>query len=207
MPLPAFDRISAGFPGVVRNGVTLTAPHFVTVAGPGSRVDPKLVNAWTGFDLAGAFQTTWQRPARIINDADLQGLEAVSGHGVEVVVTLGTGVGTAVFQEGHLGPHLELAHHPFRKGETYDEQLGEATRKDIGNKRWNQRVEKAIETLRVLTLFDHLYVGGGNSKHIDFVVEPDVTIVGNTGGILGGLRLWSIDEMPIGLVKTAPPAS
>ena len=135
-PLPAFDRVSAGFPGVVRNGLVLSAPHFVTVDGPGSHIDPELVKAWDHFDLASALKRTWQRPTRVLNDADLQGLDVVSGRGVELVVTLGTGVGTAIFEDGRLGSHLELAHHPFRKGEAYNDQLGAAARKHIGNKRW-----------------------------------------------------------------------
>jgi polyphosphate glucokinase len=53
-PLPAPDRVSIGFPGVVRNGILLTAPDFVTRSGPGSPVSKKLLAAWTGFDLAGA---------------------------------------------------------------------------------------------------------------------------------------------------------
>ena len=51
-------------------------------------------------------------------------------------------------------------------------------------------MKKAIETLRALTTFDHLYVGGGNAKKIDFEPDPDVTIVGNEAGIEGGVALW-----------------
>ena len=192
-PLPAFDRVSAGFPGVVRNGLVLSAPHFVTVDGPGSHIHPELVKAWDHFDLASALERTWQRPTRVLNDADLQGLDVVSGRGVELVVTLGTGVGTAIFEDGRLGPHLELAHHPFRKGETYNDQLGAAARKHIGNKRWNHRLGKAINTLRALTLFDHLYLGGGNAEHADLPFPDDVTVIDPNAGILGGLKLWTTD--------------
>jgi polyphosphate glucokinase len=190
-PLPAFDRISAGFPGVVRKGRILSAPHFVTVDGPGSHVDLELVKAWDHFDLAGALEHAWQRPARVLNDADLQGLDVISGRGVELVVTLGTGVGTALFEDGRLGPHLELAHHRFRKGETYNEQLGAAARKRIGNKRWNGRLVKAIDNLRMLTLFDHLYLGGGNAEHADLPFPDDITVVDANAGVLGGLKLWT----------------
>ncbi len=190
-PLPAFNRVSAGFPGVVRHGLILSAPHFVTVRGPGSHVDSDLVTAWDHYDLAGALEGAWQRPARVLNDADLQGLDVVSGHGVELVVTLGTGVGTAIFEDGQLGPHLELAHHRFRKGESYNEQLGNAARKRAGNKRWNRRLGKAIDALRSLTLFDHLYVGGGNAKHAKLPSADDITVIDHNAGILGGLKLWT----------------
>ena len=88
----------------------------------------------------------------------------VSGQGLELVITLGTGFGTGVFYEGQMMPHLEISHQPFRKGETYNDQLGEVTRKEIGEERWNKRVHKAIVNLRAMMFFDQLYIGGGNSR-------------------------------------------
>jgi polyphosphate glucokinase len=104
-PLPTVERVSISFPGVVRKGVVLTAPDFVTRSGPGSAEANRLVAAWTGFDLAGAMATRLGHPVRVANDADIQGLEVVSGSGVEFVVTLGTGVGTALLVDGRLSPH------------------------------------------------------------------------------------------------------
>jgi polyphosphate glucokinase len=176
-PLGAFDRVSVGFPGVVRNGRVLTAPNL----------DNK---GWKDFDLAGALGRALGKPVRVANDADVQGLAVVAGKGVEMVITLGTGFGTGLYLDGRLGPHLELSHHPFRKGETYDEHLGNAARKKVGNRKWNKRVKRAIRTLRTLTSFDHLYIGGGNAKKIDFELDPDVTIVSNEAGIKGGVVLW-----------------
>ena len=124
------------------------------------------------------------------NDADVQGLAVIAGKGVEMVITLGTGFGTGLYLDGRLAPHLELSHHAFRKGETYDEQLGNAARKRVGNAKWNKRVRKAIRSLRALTSFDHLYIGGGNAKKIDFELDPDVTVVSNDAGIKGGIALW-----------------
>ena len=193
-PLPAFDRISAGFPGMVRGGRILSAPHFVTASGPGTRVVPELLTAWTGFGLAAALEMELGKPARVVNDADLQGGAVIKGEGLEVVITLGTGLGTAVFREGHLAPHLELSHHPFRKAETYDEQLGEDARKRLGNKKWSRRVAMAIETIDALLFFDHLYIGGGNSARLKLDLGPKATIVDNLAGITGGLRLWTHPE-------------
>ena len=193
-PLPAFERISVGFPGVVRHGQVLTAPHFVTVGGPGTKVDPALQTQWSGFDLASALATQLAKPCRVLNDADLQALDVVSGVGVEVVITLGTGFGSAVTQDGRLGAHLELSQHPFRKGETYNEQLGDATRSHIGNDKWNQRLRRAIATLHTLFLFDHLYLGGGNTRHITLALADNVTIIDPNAGLLGGLRLWQLDD-------------
>jgi len=190
-PLPAAERASAGFPGMVRGGVVLSAPHFPTVSGPGTDIDPHLVKQWERFDLAAALTRELGMPTKAANDADIQGAAVVRGDGLELVITLGTGFGTGLFYNGDLMPHLEIAHQPFRKGEDYDEQLGEVTRKDIGETRWNKRVMKAIDNMRDLTRFDHLYIGGGNSRRVLRRHLPDdVTVVDNTAGILGGFRLW-----------------
>ncbi|MFN2606708.1 MAG: ROK family protein [Acidimicrobiales bacterium] len=189
-PLPAYDRISAGFPGVVRKGRVLTAPHFVTAAGPGTEILPELVAAWRGFDLAGELSRALGKPAKVVNDADLQGAAVVAGHGLELVVTLGTGVGTGLFMDGHLAPHLEIAHHPFRKGQTYNEQIGDAARKRVGAKKWNRRVARALTTLDALLNPDHVYLGGGNAARVTLDLGPGVTVVDNAAGILGGIKLW-----------------
>ena len=191
-PLPMAERASVGFPGMVRGGVVLSAPHFSTVRGPGSDIDHHLVKQWERFDLAAVLTRELGMPTKAANDADIQGAAVVRGDGLELVITLGTGFGTGLFYNGDLLPHLEIAHQPFRKGEDYDEQLGEVTRKEIGETRWNKRVMKAIDNMRDLTRFDHLYLGGGNSRRVLRRHLPDdVTVVDNTAGILGGYRLWA----------------
>ena len=150
----------------------------------------KLSKAWGDFDLAGALQERLGHPTKVANDADMQGAAVVAGDGLELVLTLGTGFGTALFYDGQLLPHLEFAHHPFRKGETYNEQLGEQVRKDIGDDRWAKRVKRAVETLRALTFFDRCYIGGGNARRVQHLAGEDLQIVDNTAGILGGIKLW-----------------
>lgn len=189
--LSGYERISAGFPGYVRAGKVLSAPHFVTKSGPETKVLPELVKAWDRFDLAGALDTALGKPTRLANDADMQGSAVVNGHGVELVITLGTGVGSAVFENGVLTPHLELAHHPLWRDKTYNEYIGDAERKKIGGKRWNKRVDKTIDTLRALLFFDHLWVGGGNSAKVTLDLPDDVTLVDNSAGLRGGIALWA----------------
>jgi polyphosphate glucokinase len=200
-PLPDADRVSAGFPGMVRGGVVLSAPHFVTESGPGSKVDPDLEKAWSRFDLAAALSQALGKPTKVANDADVQGAAVIKGKGLEFVITLGTGFGTALFLDGALLPHLEIAHQPFRKGETYNDQLGERTRKDIGDDRWNTRVRKAITQLDALLFFDHLYLGGGNARRVKRDELGDViertTVVDNSAGILGGIRLWEAEHLAL----------
>ncbi len=177
VPLTGYDRVSVGFPGVVRRGKILTAHNL------GQR-------AWFGFDLDLALTHKLRKPVRVLNDADIQGLGAISGRGVEMVITLGTGFGSSLAEDGRLSAHLELSHHPFRKGQTYEEQLGNAALEEIGKRRWNRRVQKAIETLRILTNFTRLYIGGGNARCIKFQLPPDVKLVSNELGMKGGIWLW-----------------
>jgi polyphosphate glucokinase len=188
-PLVPFDRVSAGFPGMVRGGLVLSAPHFVSPDGPGGTPVPKLVKAWDHFDLESELGRVTGKPTKVANDADIQGAAVVSGQGFEAVLTLGTGVGTAFFLEGRLLPHFEFSHTPFRKG-TYNEELGEAARRSIGNKKWQKRVVDAIETVRSLTFFEHCYIGGGNSSRVTVELPSDVTLVDNEAGLLGGIKLW-----------------
>jgi polyphosphate glucokinase len=180
-PLPKFDRVSVGFPGVVRKGRILTAPNLAH-------------HGWAGFDLASALSERLGKPVKVKNDADLQGLGAIHGVGVEMVITLGTGVGSSLFEDGWIAPHLEFAHTPFRKGETYEEQLGNEALHRVGKKRWNARLRRAIKVLRALTTFDHLYLGGGNAKKINFELDPDVETVSNDLGMRGGIWLWRKDR-------------
>ena len=133
--------------------------------------------------------------------ADLRGLGAAKGKGVELVITLGTGIGSALFEDGRLAPHIELAHIPFRKGQTYEEQLGNKAFKRVGKKEWNDRLEKAIEYFRILTNFDKLYLGGGNAANVSLKFGPDIEIVSNTLGMRGGIWLWKDSDLNDGVQK------
>jgi len=177
LPLPPFDRISVGFPGVLRDGVVLTAPNLGN-------------EGWHHFDLAGALTKRFGKPTRVLNDADMQGLAVIRGRGLEMVITLGTGFGTGLYLDGRLLPHLEIAHSRFRKGQTYDQRLGNAARKKVGDKKWTRRVEKAIDDMRRLVNFDHLHVGGGNAKRLTLKPGDDISLVDNAAGIEGGAHAW-----------------
>jgi polyphosphate glucokinase len=187
-PLPHFDRISVGFPGMVRDGHVLSAPHFVSPEGPGGEPTPKLAKAWADFDLESRLASDLGTPCKVANDADLQGAAVVKG--LELVLTLGTGLGSAFFKDGLLLPHLEFAHHPFRKGESYNDAIGDAARKKLGHKKWQKRVTEVVETFRALCFFDHCYLGGGNSAKLDVELPADVSVTDNNAGILGGIKLW-----------------
>jgi polyphosphate glucokinase len=189
-PLGSFERVSVGFPGYVRDGRVLTAPNLGT-------------ELLAGFDLQSALAEHWGKPVRVLNDADVQGFGAIKGDGIEMVLTLGTGAGTALFRDGEVMPHLELAHHPVSGKRTYDEYVGNAARRAKGKKAWNKRVAKVIDILRVVVRFDHLYIGGGNAKGLIIPLPDDVTVVANTDGLTGGIGLWRADPAPHRAVEPA----
>lgn len=197
-PLPFYDRVSVGFPGVVRGGRVVTAPHFVTERGPGTKVDRELAWQWDRFDLAAALAARLDAPVRIANDADVQGAGVMTGDGIELVLTLGTGLGSAVFRGGQLALHLELAHHRAFKRGSYNDYVGDRALKKLGAKHRNRRVRKALIALDALVVPDLILVGGGNASRVDESKlrgkDPElaskVRLVGNAGGLLGGMRLW-----------------
>lgn len=180
--MKTFHRISVGFPGVVKHGAIVTAPNL----------DPK----WIGFDLETTLERHWNCPARVANDAAVQGFGAIRGRGVELVITLGTGFGSSLFTDGRLVPGLELAHHPWQKNKTYEDFLGIRGFKAYGRARWNQCLKEAITQLHALFNYDHLYIGGGNAHKIDFALPPHVTRVPNEDGLLGGAALWRKNALP-----------
>jgi polyphosphate glucokinase len=176
-PLGVFDRVSIGFPGVVIDGVVKTAPN--------------LHDTWADVPLANVITQKLGKPTRVLNDAGVQGFGVVKGKGVEMLLTLGTGMGCAVFLDGCYVPNLELAHHPFKKGMTYEDYVGAQALDQIGKKKWNKRVAKVIAQVLPIWNPNRLYLGGGNAKHIKFELPAGVEIVSNVAGLLGGLRLWT----------------
>ncbi len=179
---PRFDRIAVGFPGVVVDGVTLTAAN--------------LHQDWIGFDLDAALEDITGKPVRLANDADVQGLAVIEGFGVELVLTLVTGLGSALYVDCRLVPNLEIAHHVFRKGKTYEEYLGGSVLERAGNTKWNARLQVAMELLQRTFNYRRLYLGGGNARCIRFALPENVSIVSNMAGLLGGIRLWDANMEP-----------
>ena len=174
----SFERVTCGFPGVVSNGVIETAPN--------------LDGEWAGFPLAKEVERRLGLPTRVANDADIQGLAVIEGSGVEMILTLGTGMGCGLYIDGLCVWNLELAHHPYGKGTaTYEDRVGDPERKRIGNKKWQKRVLAAVKQLYPIFNMRRLYLGGGNSARLDQKDFPSfVTIVDNKAGMLGGLKIW-----------------
>jgi polyphosphate glucokinase len=175
--LPAHRRVSIGFPGVVKRGVAQNAPNL------GDEL-------WRGVNLNEGLSHLLQRPVRAVNDADLQGLGVVSGKGVELVLTLGTGMGTALFTGGALVPNLELGHHPLREGQTYEDLVRDSELKRIGPVAWTARVLNAIEQLEPIFNHDTLHLGGGNVRHLQAELPDNARLFSLAEAMRGALKLW-----------------
>ena len=186
--LQPYDRVSIGFPGVIQHGLVKTAPN--------------LERSWPGTHLIKELERKLGKPVRAANDADVQGYGAIESRGVELVITLGTGFGTALFVEGHLVPNLEIGHHPFQNNHTYEQVLGAAALKKIGKKKWNQRLAKAIKILDRVINFDRLFIGGGNAKKVTITLPANVSLVSNVAGLLGGIALWTNGQ---GIISATQP--
>jgi len=181
-PLAPYDRVSVGFPGVVIDGTVRTAPN--------------LDGKWANVPLAKELNKRLNKPVRALNDAGVQGLGVIQRKGVEMVITLGTGMGCALYVDGRYVPNLELAHHPFRDGRTYEEWVGNRAREKVGNKKWNKRVRQVLRQIDPIWNPRRIYLGGGNAKHLDFDpknlgIQADIKVTSNVAGLLGGIALWS----------------
>ena len=177
-PLGRFDRVTIGFPGVVKHGRVHSAPAYGT-------------GDWSGFPLAAEMKERLKKPVKLLNDADVQGLAVITGKGLELVCTLGTGFGTAWFRDGELMPHMDLAHLVMHRKDDFDRYIGDKTRKRIGDKAWNRRLRKLIGVLEIVFNYDTLHLGGGNSRCVDFELPKNVKLASNDAGMEGGAFAWT----------------
>ncbi len=175
-PLAPFDRVSVGFPGVIVGGSTHTAPN--------------LDKSWKNFELKESLERRLKRPTRVLNDAGVQGFGVIEGKGLEMVITLGTGMGCALYIDGKYVPNLELAHHPFKGKKTYEDYVGARALDKVGKKKWNKHVGEVLAQIDPIWNPRRIYLGGGNAKHLRLDLPPHVRITDNVAGLLGGIRLW-----------------
>lgn len=178
--LPPHRRVSVGFPGVVKDGVALNAPNLGN-------------DLWDRVPLAEELTQRLQRPVRAVNDVDLQGLGVARGEGVELVVTFGTGMGTALFTDGALVPNLELGHHPWRDGQTYEDLVRDSELKRVGPVAWTSVVVSAIEQMERLFNYHTLHLGGGNVQNLQAELPDNVRVFTLPEAMRGALELWGDD--------------
>jgi polyphosphate glucokinase len=100
-------------------------------------------------------------------------------------------LGAGLYVNGHLVPNLELGHHPFKKGKTYEERVSDAELKRIGKKEWSIRVGEMLAQLEPIFNYQLLHIGGGNAEHLKIDLPANVRLFDNAVGLTGGIRLWN----------------
>jgi len=190
------NRVTVGLPGMIRNGKIVFSPHYINKRGPRTALDPHLKKAWHGFDLQSSLEKKLKLPILVLNDAEVHAAAVVTGVGLETVLTFGTGLGCAMFNDGKIAPHLELSHATIRYGKTIDAWIGEISRRRMGNQLWSRRVKALIEELYPMILWDKLYIGGGNAQRISRTAlksfDYKVKIIPNSAGVAGGVKAWDL---------------
>ena len=165
-----YDRVSIGYPGpVVRNKILLEPVN--------------LGRGWVGFDFGAAFG----KPVRITNDAAMQALGSYDG-GRMLFLGLGTGLGNTLIIDGVVAP-MEIGHLPYKKGRSFEDYVGNAGRKRLGNRKWRATVADVVARLRHAFVVDYVVLGGGNAKKLNDI-PPDCRLGGNDRAFVGGVRLW-----------------
>lgn len=191
-PFSGFNAVSVGFPGAIKHHIIQTAPNLGTPL-------------WSGVDFSALVEARFQCPVRLANDATMYGLGVITGKGIEVVLTLGTGMGFALFRDGIPAPQIELGQHTAGDEPSYDDFVGDAALRRIGETGWKQRVQQTIQRLAALVDFDKLHIGGGNARlFVQTELPTNVMLVTNEAGLAGGAKLWNQDIAFIFGYETKP---
>ncbi len=164
------DAVSIGYPGPVIDSKPAKEPV-------------NLGFGWVGFDFKGALG----KPVRMINDAAMQALGSYDG-GRMLFMGLGTGLGTTLIVDRTIVP-LEIAHLPYRKNRSYEDYVGDAGLKRLGEKKWRKHVEIIVALFLAALNADHAVLGGGNVRLFD-VLPPNCKRGSNNNAFRGGYRLW-----------------
>lgn len=167
----SYDVISVGYPGPVVHDRPLREPYNL---GPG----------WAGFN----FQRAFGRPTKVVNDALMQAIGSYQG-GRMLFLGLGTGLGSAMIVDGVFEP-MELGHLPYRKGKTFEDDVGAAGLKRHGRKKWRKYVDDVIARLFAALEPDYVVLGGGNAEKVDHPPRK-VRFGDNANAFEGGFRMWT----------------
>ncbi|MGA0885894.1 MAG: polyphosphate--glucose phosphotransferase [Ilumatobacteraceae bacterium] len=177
--------VGIALPSVVRNGVVHSAAN--------------IDDSWIDVDAQGLFASLLGCDVVVMNDADAAGVAEMSfgagvgRNGVVMALTFGTGIGSALFVDGHLVPNTELGHLEFR-GDSIEKWAAASARKrdDLSWRKWAARVSTFLQTIDALFSPDLLILGGGASKSADKWVplleaRPEIVVAdfANSAGIVG----------------------
>jgi polyphosphate glucokinase len=155
---PAYELVGVGFPAVIKQGVAMTAEN--------------VADEWLYTDVEDVIGAVVEKPVAALNDADAAGYAEVrfgagsDQAGTVVVVTLGTGVGSSLFRNGHLVPNMELGRLSVR-GKPAGERVANSVRekKNLSWEEWSEDIEIFVGELEMACWPELIILGGGVSKH------------------------------------------
>ncbi len=186
-------RVGIGFPGEFKDGRVIRPGNLSRPGGVSTQVDPALEAQWVGFDLEPAMCSATGRDVRVVNDATLAALGSIEGRGVELVLTLGTGLGIALSIEGQLKTIRDVGGEIFERATTYDQSIGEHSR-SIDESHWLELLVLAVDGF--VREFDAttVHLAGGNARRVTptlFINKSyRIVINGNQASIRGAARLF-----------------
>jgi polyphosphate glucokinase len=186
-------QIGVGFPGEFDDGHVIRPGNLSRPGGVTTEVDPDLEASWIGFPLQDTLCDVTDRDVRIVNDATLAAYGCVAGKGVEVVLTLGTGLGLALCVEGTMRKVRDVGAEVFRDGKTFDQLLGERSRASDEDS-WLSLVHDTIEKFGQEFTATTVHLAGGNARRIGSGQFPDlayrIVINGNQAPLHGAAKLF-----------------
>ena len=186
--------VGVGFPGDFADGVVCGAGNLNRPGGTGTEVDPDLTAQWIGFHFQDALRATTGRDVRVVNDATLAAMGCCDGVGVELVVTLGTGVGLAMQRDGLMVRVRDVGQAPFLGGRTYDQNLGERARAEDPDG-WLDKLDAALRGFADEFGARVIHLAGGNARRVPpgrFADLPvPVQVSGNDAPLRGAAKLFA----------------
>lgn len=186
-------RVGVGFPGEFRDGHVIHPGNLSRPGGVTTEKDPVLDEQWCGFGLQSAIRDATKRDVRIVNDATLAALGSCDGVGVELVLTLGTGLGLALAVDGVMRYVRDVGAEVFMDGKTYDQLVGERSRA-LDEEHWGKLVVLVIRNFVNEFGATKVHLAGGNARRAMFdtfaELEVEVVINGNQSSLRGAAKLF-----------------
>ncbi len=186
-------RVGIGFPGEFIDGHVVRPGNLSRPGGVTTDVDPGLEAQWKGFEFQAELRKRTGRDVRVVNDATLAALGSIEGHGVELVLTLGTGFGIALAIDGQLRKIRDVGAESFVRGRTYDQTIGEHSR-SIDEEHWSELLVMAVDGFVQEFGATTVHLAGGNARRVAPTLFTNtkyrVVINGNQASIRGAARLF-----------------
>ena len=187
------EWVGVGFPGEFDEGHVIRPGNLSSPGGVTTEKDPGLDARWRGFALQNVLRVTTRRDVRVINDAKLAALGCCDGGGVELVLTLGTGLGLALSVDGVLQRARDVGAEWFEDGLTYDMLVGEHAR-SVDEMAWSAKVVKAVKNFSEEFGATKVHLAGGNARRLApgvfSALACRVEIDGNQAPLHGAAKLF-----------------